>query len=192
MIVETRNTTIIIIQNAYQLPTATFPTCCQSSTSPTYLFDTESNALHKSSNLKCHRLSTDSLHPKTQLATRGTASNPVQARMEVSHCRYRRDTVSVQLAQLLPVRSKNVDETIHISYDKLLQSVLGPRLPLRLQDRHPSARLVVVPDRMCWLHLLRTEVIPSTPRPSVWEVVDLDRVVVARRSHLPAAAPASV
>lgn len=55
------------------------------------------------------------------------------------------------------------------------------------QHRDPSPRLVIMPHNRTRLHLLLPNLMPRLPRPHPLERMDLDRVIITRRRHLPRA-----
>lgn len=45
------------------------------------------------------------------------------------------DTISSELCQLLAIRAKDIDKSVHIADTKLLDSVMGMTLPLRAETK---------------------------------------------------------
>ena len=60
--------------------------------------------------------------------------------------RHSRHPVPAQLRQLLPCPGIHIHEPIHVADAELELSVRGLGLPVRPQDRDPTARLVIVGD----------------------------------------------
>lgn len=58
--------------------------------------------------------------------------------------------------------------------------------------RHPAACLVIVRHLDLRLHGLLADIMPDIPRGAVREIIDLDRIIIARRGDLPVRVPRSV
>ena len=98
--------------------------------------------------------------------------------MKHGHRRHRRDALAAQLRQLLPIRRIHVHKAIHVADDKALDVVARGALPLRAEDRHPPACLVVVFDDGRGGELGVREGGAGGKRGRRGQRVDFDRVVV--------------
>lgn len=123
-------------------------------------------------------------HPEAELSTRRPARDPILARVELGYCGYSRNSVTSQLSQLLATASIHICKPVHVANHKFLDTIVRPRLPVWFEYCDPSPRLIVVWDGSCGSHVIAFDAMPSFPTASVGERVDLNGIIVRRRSDM--------
>lgn len=124
-------------------------------------------------------------HPQAQFPTRRPRRNPIPILMKARHSRHSTNPLSTQLRQLFPRPCIHIHEPVHIAHDEPLRAaahISWMQLPVRFQNSHPAACLIVVRDDGAG----RPVVDRVAGRPGVGgrEVVDFDGVVVGGRGDL--------